>query len=45
MCTAAAAAVPPMLAVKVLRKMDYTKLYDLGGMTEAKKKLSLPIVK
>ena len=32
-------------AVKVLRKMDYTKLYDLGGMTEAKKKLSLPIMK
>lgn len=32
-------------AVKILKKMNYKELYDLGGMKEASKKLSLPVVK
>lgn len=32
-------------ALGILRKMNYKKLYDVGGMKDAQKKLSLPVVK
>ena len=33
------------IAMETLRKLNYTQLYDLGGLKEAQQQLQLPVLK